>query len=264
MITESGAITWEVKEGVGIVTLNRPDKYNAMSRPMLLDLAKVLRDASEDTAIKTLIITGAGKAFCSGGDLVGHPSFETDDPVVREQYVREGNQLPLIIHRMPKPVIAAVNGVAAGAGMDLSLACDIRIASERARFSEVFAKAGLMTDMGGSWFLPRVVGLGKALELIFTGDMIDADEALKIGLVNHVVPHDELMPKTMAMAERFAKGPAQAYKLAKWAVYRGLTINYDLASEHELIGQNFLLGTQDVKNAVKAFIEKKSPVFKGV
>jgi 2-(1,2-epoxy-1,2-dihydrophenyl)acetyl-CoA isomerase len=209
------------------------------------------------------LITGAGKAFCSGGDLEGHPSFETDDPLVRAKYIREGGRISLMLYKLPKPVIAAVNGVAAGAGLDMALACDIRIASDQARFTEVFAKAGLMNDMGGSWFLPRLVGLGKALELIFTGDIIDAQEALRIGLVNHVVPQDQVMTKSMELALRLARGPIQSYKLSKWAVYRGLDIGLEAALEHELFGQNLLLGTEDVRNAAKAFAEKKTPVFKG-
>lgn len=260
---ESKTILWEKKEGIGVITLNRPEKYNAMNREMLLDLGKILEEAGEDETVKTVVLTAAGKAFCTGGDLSGHPSFETDDPVLRKQYVWEGNRLPLMLQKMEKPVIAAVNGVAAGAGMDLAMACDIRMASERARFTEVFVRAGLMNDMGGSWLLPRIVGLGKALELIFTGDTIEADEALRIGLVNHLFPQEELMTKTMEMATRFANGPTQAYKMAKWAVYRALNIDLDAASEHELISQNFLLGTEDVKSAVKAFSEKKTPVFKG-
>ena len=265
MKNESSAILWEKKDGVGIITLNRPEKYNAMSRDMLLDLGRILEEAGADDSVKTLVITGTGKAFCTGGDLVGHPSFDKEDPgpVMRRQYVWEGNHLPVVLQKMEKPVIAAVNGLAVGAGMDLALACDIRIVSETAKFSAVFVKAGLMNDMGGSWTLPRIVGLGKALELILTGDTIDAQESLRIGLANHVVPNDELIPKTMELANRFAKGPTQAYKMIKWSIYRALNTDLATASENELFGQSFLLGTKDVKNAVKAFMEKKTPVFKG-
>jgi 2-(1,2-epoxy-1,2-dihydrophenyl)acetyl-CoA isomerase len=262
---ESSTILWETTEGVGVITLNRPEKYNAMSREMLLDLGRILEEAGADEAVKTLVVTGTGKAFCTGGDLIGHPSFETEDPgpVLRKQYVWEGNRLPLVLQKMEKPVIAAVNGIAAGAGMDLALACDIRMVSDQAKFTEVFVRAGLMNDMGGSWSLARIVGLGKALELILTGDTIDAHEAYRIGLANHVVPQEELMTKTMELAGRFAKGPTQAYKLIKWSIYRALNIDLEAASQHELFGQSFLLGTADVKNAVKSFIDKKLPVFKG-
>lgn len=262
---EDNTILWEKTGGVGIITLNRPEKYNAMSRDMLLALGQTIEEAGADESVKTIVLTGTGTAFCSGGDLVGHPSFDKEDPgpVLRKQYVWEGNRLPVVLQNMEKPVIAAVNGVAAGAGMDLALACDIRMVSDRARFTEVFVRAGLMNDMGGSWSLPRIVGLGKALELILTGDTIDADESLRIGLANHVVPHEELMTKTLELAGRFAKGPTQAYKMIKWSIYRALNTDLKAASEHELFGQSFLLGTQDVKNAVNSFIEKKAPVFKG-
>jgi 2-(1,2-epoxy-1,2-dihydrophenyl)acetyl-CoA isomerase len=262
---ESSTILWEITEGVGVITLNRPEKFNAMSREMLLDLGRILEEAGADETVKTLVLTGTGKAFCTGGDLVGHPSFEKEDPgaVLRKQYVWEGNHLPVVLQKMEKPVIAAVNGIAAGAGMDLALACDIRMVSDQAKFTEIFVRAGLMNDMGGSWALPRIVGLGKALELILTGDTIDAQEALRIGLANHVIPHEELMPKTMELANRFAKGPTQAYKMIKWSIYRALNIDLEAASMNELFGQSFLLGTEDVKNAVNAFLEKKTPVFKG-
>ncbi|MFB3812622.1 MAG: enoyl-CoA hydratase/isomerase family protein [Terriglobales bacterium] len=260
---ESRTVLWEKSDGIGLVTLNRPEKFNALNRELMLDITRILQEAGADDAVKIVIVTGAGKAFCAGGDLMRHPCFETDDPVVRQEYVKEGGRISLTLHRLPKPTIAAVNGAAAGAGMDLALACDIRIASDQARFSEAFVRAGLMPDMGGTWFLPRLVGLGKALELIFTGDTIDAQEAARIGLVNHVVPHDELMSNVMAMARRLAAGPTQSYKLAKWAVYRGLELDYEAAAEHEMFGQNLLLGTEDVKNATRAFAQKAKPVFSG-
>jgi len=265
MSSESTPLLWEKNEGIGIITLNRPERYNAMSREMLLDFGRILEEAGADESVKTLVVTGTGKAFCTGGDLVGHPSFDTEDPgpVMRKQYVWEGNHLPVVIQKMEKPVIAAVNGIAVGAGMDLALACDIRMVSETAKFSAVFVKSGLMNDMGGSWTLPRIVGLGKALELILTGDTIDAQEALRIGLANRVVPHEELMIKTMELAHRFSKGPTQAYKMIKWSIYRALNIDLEAASINELFGQSFLLGTEDVKNAVNAFLAKKTPLFKG-
>lgn len=260
---ETKIVLWEKKEGIGLVTLNRPEQFNAFNRELILDLAKLLEEAREDDEVKVVVITGAGKAFCAGGDLKGHPSFTTDDPIFREVLAGEGGLITRPIYKMPKPVIAAVNGPAVGAGIELALNCDIQIASDRARFSEIFVSVGIMPDMGGTWLLPRIVGLGRALEMIFTGDIIDADHALKIGLVNHVVPHEELMKKTMEMAGRFAKGPSQSYKRCKWAVYRAMNLDLDAALEHEAISQGLLLGTQDVRNAAKAFAEKKKPVFKG-
>lgn len=259
----STVVLWERREGVGLITMNRPDRFNAMNRQLIAELAENLQGAEKDEEVKVVVITGAGKAFCAGGDIEGHPSFETDDPFVREKYIREAHVITLTLHRMPKPVIAAVNGVAAGAGLDMAMTCDIRIASEEARFTEVFAKAGLMPDMGGTYFLPRLVGVGKAMELLFTGDIIDAQEALRIGLVNQVVPSGELMTKTMELAKRLAKGPTQSYRLSKWAVYKGLELSLEAALEHEVFGQNLLLGTEDVREAAKAFVEKRKPVFKG-
>jgi 2-(1,2-epoxy-1,2-dihydrophenyl)acetyl-CoA isomerase len=260
---EPKLLLWEKNEGIGLLTMNRPEKYNALNRPLLLDMLKIVQEAATDDEVRVLVITGAGKAFCSGGDITGHPSFETDDMFVREKFVAEGGTLTLNINRLPKPVIAAVNGIATGAGMDMALACDIRIASDRAKFSESFSRAGMMPDMGGSWLLPRIIGLGRALEMIYTGDTIDANEAYRIGLVNHLAPHDELMKKTMEMAARFAKGPAQSYRLSKWAVYKAQNVDLQSAMEHERMGQNLLLGSQDSKIAVTAFSEKKTPVFKG-
>ena len=253
----------EKEEGVAVITLNRPERFNAMSTQLLSDVEEAVKALDKDDDTKVIVITGAGEAFCAGGDLEGHPAFSTDNAIDREQFVVDAQRITLALRRMPKPVIAAVNGVAAGAGMDLSLACDLRIASEKARFVEIFVRSGLMTDMGGSYLLPRLVGVGKALEILLAGDIIDADEAHRIGLVNQVVPHSELMTKTMAMARRFAKGPSQAYKLIKWSVYRGLELSIESALENEVYGQNLLLGSEDVHEAVNAFNEKRKPIFKG-
>jgi 2-(1,2-epoxy-1,2-dihydrophenyl)acetyl-CoA isomerase len=261
--TGSRTVLWEQNDGIGVLTLNRPEKYNAMTREVICDLIATLQDAAADDAVKTIVITGAGKAFCSGADLTAYPELDNDDPFVREHYLREVGRVALITHAIPKPVIAAVNGAAGGGGMDLAMGCDIRFASDKARFSTAFVRVGLMPDMGGSWLLPRLVGLGKALELLFSGDVIDAQEALRIGLVNRVIPHEDLMPKTMEIAGQFAQGPALSYKRCKWAVYRALNLDFETAIEHEMLGQNLLLGTADVKNAVKAFTEKRTPRFEG-
>jgi len=259
----STVVLWERREGVGLITMNRPEKFNAMNRQLIAELRENLEGAEKDEEVKVVVLTGAGEGFCAGGDIEGHPSFKTDDPMVREKYMKEAQLITLLLHRMPKPIIAAVNGVAAGAGLDMAMACDIRIASEEARFTEVFAKAGLIPDMGGTYFLPRLVGVGKALELIFTGDIIDAQEALRIGLVNQVVASSELMTRAMELAKRLAQGPTQSYRLAKLAVYQGLELGLETALEHEVFGQNLLLGTEDVREAAKAFTEKRKPVFKG-
>jgi len=260
---KSDVIIWEKTDGVGSITLNRPERLNAMNRELLAGLNEMLEQAAADAAVKVLILTGAGKGFCAGGDIKGHPSFETDNPMIREKYIKEAQQAVLKIHRMPKPVIAAVNGVAAGAGLDLALSCDMRICSVSAVFTVSFAKAGLMNDMGGSYFLPRIIGLGRAMEMIYTGDIIDAQEAYRIGLVNKVYPKADMMSQALGFAKKLAKGPGQAYKLSKWAVSRAQHIDFEAALEHEMLGQNLLLDTEDVNTAVGAFAEKKEPVFKG-
>lgn len=249
-------------EGVGIITLNRPERLNALNRTILLELIQVLEDATTDNEVRVVLLIGAGKGFCAGGDLKGHPSFETTDPLVREGYVKESHRAIILLHHMPKPVIAAVNGVAAGAGVNLALACDIRLASDTAVFTESFIKAGIMTDMGGSYFLPRIIGLGRAIEMILTAGKVDAAEAHRIGLVNKVFPDADLRSAAFSYAKELANGPRQAYKMAKWAVYTGFQLNLEDALKHEELGQALLLGTEDAGNAVKAFIEKRTPVFK--
>ena len=256
-------VKWQKSDGIGLVTLNRPEKLNAMNPQLLADLREILEEAEKDEEVKVLVLTGTGKGFCAGGDVEEHPGFKNDNPLIREKYLKEVQHVTLLLHRMPKPVIAAINGIAAGGGLDMAMACDIRIASEEALFTEVSVRAGLMPDMGGTYFLPRLVGVSKALEMIFTGDTIDAQEALRIGLVNQVAPDQELINRAMAMAKRLAQGPSQSYRFCKWAVYRGLDIELEAALEHELFGQNLLLDTEDVQEANKAFAEKRKPIFKG-
>jgi len=255
-------LTLEKTEGVAVITLNRPDRMNALNRTLILELFQAIEESSGDESTKVLLLTGSGKGFCSGGDMKGHPSFETDDPLLREGYIKEANRIVSLIHHLPQPVIAAVNGVAAGAGFNLALACDIRLASEDAVFTESFIKAGLMTDMGGSYFLPRIIGVGRAMEMILTGEKIDAQEAHRIGLVSKVYPSAEMRSASLAYARELAKGPRQAYRLAKWSIYAGLEIDLDAALKHEELAQALLLGTEDANNAIQAFAEKKAPVFK--
>lgn len=255
-------LTVEKRDGVAILTMNRPDRMNALNRGLILELTDVLQTLEKDDEVKVILLTGAGRAFCAGGDLEGHPSFETNDPLLREGYIREASQIVLAIHNMPKPVIAAINGAASGAGLNLALSCDIRLASEKAAFVESFVKAGLMTDMGGSYFLPRIVGLGRALEMILTGEKLDAAEAHRIGLVNKVYAAEEFASASLAYARDLARGPRQAYRMVKWSVYTGLQLDLKDALKHEELCQPLLLGTEDSTNAVKAFTEKKKPVFK--
>lgn len=256
-------VTYENRDGIGLITLNRPEKRNAFSAQLISELAEQAVACEKDESVKVVVLTGAGKCFCAGGDLEGHPVFELDNPLDREQFIIKAQQIPLAFHRMPKPVIGAINGVAGGAGLDLALGCDVRIAAEDARFGSMFVSAGLMPDMGGTYFLPRIVGLCRAMDMLFSGVLIDAAEAYRIGLVNKVVPVTELMDRTLEMAQRYARGPSQSYKLTKWAVYQGLEIDLPSALEHERFGQNLLLGTKDVREAARAFTEGRIPEFKG-
>jgi len=258
----SGELTCERDGGVGVLTLNRPAQMNALNRSLILALGEKLQRLADDDEVKVIMLTGSGKAFCAGGDMKGHPSFETDDPLIREGYIHEASKVISLIHHLPKPVIAAVNGVASGAGLNLALACDIRLASEDSFYVQSFIKAGLMTDMGGSYFLPRLIGVGRAMEMILTGEKVKAQEALRIGLVNKVYPADEFATVVLEYARQLAKGPRQAYRMAKWSIYTGLQLGLDEALKHEELAQCLLLGTEDSANAIKAFMENRPPKFK--
>ncbi len=245
-------VRWVSREGVGLITMNRPDKLNALNRDLIKDLKEILRLAEDDKEVRALILTGEGKGFCAGGDLESHPAFVEGDPSVREKLIREGQSLTLALYRMSKPLIAAVNGVSAGAGVDIAMACDIRIASENAVFTMSFIRAGAMPDMGSTFLLPRLIGLGRAFELMLTGDTIDAGEAYRIGLVNRVVPPLDLIPEATRLALRFARASADAQRLIKSAVQRGLSQDLEQSLEYEAYGQNLLFGSE----AVKAYVKK--------
>jgi len=253
-------IQLDQRDGVLLVTLNRPDVLNAINDLMLRELSDALRQAARDAAVRCVVLTGSGRGFCSGQDLrdragPGTPSF-------RESLGNRYN--PVILQmRMEKPVLAAVNGVAAGAGCSLALAADLRIASDRASFIEVFARVGLVPDSGSTYFLPRLVGLGKALELAYTADAVDAAEALRIGLVNRVVPHDVLVPEVMTLAKRLATGPTRGYGLAKRAINYGLHATLEQALDYEAAVQEIAGRSADHREGVAAFLAKRPPSFTG-
>lgn len=256
-------IKWELKNGVGVLTLNRPDKYNALNQELVESIGDRVDECKEDKELRTLIITATGKAFCAGGDVGGHPTFNTDDLVEREHHIRMAQRITIGLNSLTIPTIAAIQGLAFGAGLDLALGCDLRLASENARFSSGFVAAGVMPDMGCTYLLPRLVGMGRAKEMILTGKFVDASEALAMGLVNRVIPQDQLMDRTMELAGELAAGPLQAYRYTKWALGQAQHCDLETALSHEMFGQNVLLGTEDVKEAVRAFAEKRKPVFKG-
>lgn len=263
-------ILYEIDGAIATVTFNRPEKRNPMTSELMAESIDALADAGSRSDVRVVIITGAGdQAFCAGGDVrrLGSRGGATPDspPTAYERrfWLKQTQKMILAIREVEKPVLAAVNGVAAGGGCDIALACDIRIASDRSRFCEIFARIGLFPGTGGTYLLPRTVGVAKALELIWTGDMIDAVEAERIGLVSRVVPHGELMAETRAFAERLAEGPPLALALAKSAVYRGLDLDMAAAFDYAATAESITLTSQDHREGVQAFQEKRRPVFKG-
>ncbi len=255
----------EQQDGIATITFNRPERMNAMGGALVEETIAALGGFQQDASVRVVIITGAGeRAFCAGADVQNLQTRSQEATAMdRRRYVQSAQKLTLAIRQLEKPVLAAVNGVAAGGGCDIALACDIRIASERARFGEVFARIGLFPGTGGTYFLPRLVGIAKALELIWTGEVIDAHEAERIGLVSRVVPAPELMTATMALARRLAQGPPLAISLAKSAVYRGLDLDVHAALEYAATAESITLSSEDHKEGVRAFREKRPPQFQG-
>jgi 2-(1,2-epoxy-1,2-dihydrophenyl)acetyl-CoA isomerase len=259
-------MTLEKEEGVGTLTFNHPEKLNAMTTEMWLDLGRVVETVQEDEEIKVLVITGAGRAFCSGSDVSGRLALRVAGkiPMTHRELVEPVGYLSYFIHTLDIPIIAAINGTAAGAGLSFVLLSDIRIASNTARFSAAWVKVGLIGDMGATYLLPRVVGISKAIELLTTGDMINAQEAERIGLVSKVVPPEELMPTVKALATKLAQGPTVTIKFLKRGVYKGIHNDFLTQLDFESYGQNVCRQTEDHREGVRAFMEKRPPRFKGI
>ena len=242
---------------VATILLNRPARKNALTFGMITQWIKALEEFRIDPEVRVIVITGAGDAFCSGIDLITTPDMEKQGPVDQKNILWELIQrLPLTLEDICKPVIAALNGVAVGAGLDLALMCDLRFAADTARLSEGYIKAGLVPGEGGCYYLPRLVGVAKALELFWTGDFIDAQEALRIGMVNKVYPADKLMEETYNFAGRLAKGPSLIIQTIKRATYQSSRVDLqtalDLISSHAAV----IWSSKDHQEAMKAMIEK--------
>jgi len=258
-------IIYTKEEGIVTITLNRPDARNAYSPEMRVSVYEALEDATKDDNVRVVVLTGAGQSFSAGGDVKAMVE-EYDQPGKEGDREKPGvtdRPLDSLLHRFKKPVIAAINGMAAGGGLDLALACDIRIASDRARFAEVFIRRGRIPPGGGTYFLPRLVGIDRACLLIWTGDMIDAKEAERIGLVTMVVPHEDLESTTRDLAEKLAKGPPLAIQKAKRAIYGGLGMDLESAMKYIAPFLEEIQGTEDYKEGARSFVEKREPLFKG-
>jgi 2-(1,2-epoxy-1,2-dihydrophenyl)acetyl-CoA isomerase len=251
----------EVDGPVATLTLDRPESLNALTVPIKVALREALGSIDRDRAVRAVILTGAGRAFCAGQDLAERESPDAAplDVEVRERF----NPIIRAIRSMGQPVIAAVNGVAAGAGASLTFACDLRIAAEEARFVLAFGRIGLIPDSGATWFLPRLVGPAKAAELALVGEPLDAAEALRLGLVSNVVPGDRLLDEARAMASRLAEGAPLALALTKEALQRSSTIDLDEALEGEAKLQGIAGASADHVEGLAAFKEKRPPRFSG-
>jgi len=270
-------VLFEVRPGgVALITLNRPDSLNAMGGELMPLLAQRLAECVSDTAIRCVVLTGAGRAFCAGGDVKGMAagaagvgsgdgtgSFAADFARRVEGLRDSQKRTSYALHTMSKPTIAMVNGHAVGAGLSLALACDLRVASDRAKLGTVFRNVGFSGDFGGSYYLPRLVGMGKARQLYFTGEIIEAEEALKIGMVSRVVPHDQLEQETMALASHLASGPTLAYARMKENLNRSESCDLLTLLDQEALNMILSGTTSDHREAARAFVEKRAPTFAG-
>ncbi len=254
-------VLYDLQGNVLRITLNRPDVYNAFNEAMKKELNDALKEAAKDPAVRCIVLRGAGdKAFCSGQDLKEHVAGKRS---LKESLERSYNPMIRAIRTMEKPIVAMINGVAAGAGCSLALACDMRYMSSTAKLIEIFVRIGLVADSGSHWFLPRMAGMARAFEYAATGRDIDAAEAERVGLVNKVVAPEKLEEETMAVASRLAQAPTRAIGLIKRTLNKALVTDLDALLAYEAKVQQIASETEDHKEGVQAFIEKRTAKFKG-
>ncbi|MBI4571341.1 MAG: enoyl-CoA hydratase/isomerase family protein [Chloroflexi bacterium] len=257
---------YEVSGGVATITLNRPDRLNAISGPMLDSLSRALRAADTDNDVRVIIMTGAGRGFCAGLDLKdvvsGGGIGSGNGAGLAARFDLAGSP-PMALHTIDKPVLCALNGPAAGYGLDLALGCDIRIASTEAKLAAIFGKRGIVPESGGTWLLPRLIGWAKAAEVIFRSRVLSADEALELGLVNRVVPHEQVLDVTREWAAEIAANAPLAMQATKRMMRLGLEETFEANIHHVYLQLLPLFGTEDFREGVRAFIEKRPAQFKG-
>lgn len=261
-MTEYSELLYDKADGIATITLNRPERLNAISGPMLRSLTQALRDSDLDSGVRVIILTGAGRGFCSGLDLKGRAAASDNSRGTAARFDLAGSP-PVILHQTDKPVICALNGPAAGYGMDLALGCDIRIASTEAKLAAVFTKRGVLPESGGTWLLPRLIGWAKAAEICFRGLTLGAQEALELGLVNRVVEPEQLMPAAQEIAAEIAANAPLAVQATKRMMRLGLQETFEANVHHVYLQLLTLFQTEDFKEGVRAFLEKSTPRFQG-
>jgi enoyl-CoA hydratase/carnithine racemase len=265
-------ITLAKNDHLATLTLNRPDSRNAINKRMMEELVAAIEDVAEDNSIRALLLTGAGKSFCAGADLDIMPGGgkteelgELGVEVLRSSFLfKASKRIMMGLQQMEKPTIAMINGACVGAGFDLALACDLRTASDDAKFMCGFVKLGLFPGFGATWFYPRAMGLGKAMEMLFTGDTITALDAKHIGMLNHVAPPEDLEKITMEMVLKIVNGPPIAIRMMKSQVYKGLISDLNTTLTDAAVCESITLTSKDHLEGITAFREKRPPSFKGI